>query len=602
MAYLPLMRNDYVNFDDGDYVFANPAIAKGLTWSGLVEVWTQPMIDNYHPLTMMSHMLDVSLFGLHPAAFHLVSLLIHAACAVLLFLLLKQLFQRSDESFWVALIFAVHPLNVESVAWIAERKNVLSMLFMLITLHGYLSWVRGSRWGLVVTHVSFALGLLAKSMIVTLPCILLLLDWFPLARLQTRDMRSWVRALVEKWALWLMVVAMSWATIVVQTGAKPEARASLERMTHVFSSYGVYLGKLIWPHPLTVLYPYHQPQLWLAGVSATALVILTLIIFKQSDKTIRLGWYWWLGTLVPVCGIVPLGYHFVADRYQYLPMIGFWMVVVWGLSQVLRSGTLKWAIVATVALAFGLKTNSQARLWRDSETLFRYTLDHTHANPIMGLNLAQTYVNQGRYRDAMPILKQTLEAMPDSARATMFLGWCEFHLGIREQGLARLESASLQNPNLDHLWIYLGDVYSELGRWQNAIDAYQSAMERKPSTDTRIKRAIALSQLDQRDAAQAEFECARVQDPGSFDSAYNHGVWLVQIEDWQKALDAFESATALRLAPQSLYGEALALTRLGRRHQARLKANQVLGLEPGHGPARQLILELNDMDQELPSP
>jgi len=351
LVYAPVKDYPFINYDDTLYVTEVPQVQQGLGWDSVVWSMTAMEAANWHPLTWLSHMLDVQLFGLNPAGHHLTNLLLHLANVLLLFGVLQQMTGAVWRSALVAALFALHPLNVESVAWVAERKNVLSTLFWLLTMAAYMGYVRKPHWGRYLGMMGiFVLGLMAKPMLVTLPCVLLLLDYWPLGRLGKDSKEFWERLprlAAEKLPLFIPVAAISVVTIAAQSQAG--ALSSWEglplgvRVANAVLTYGVGLKKMLWPVDLAVFYPHPGNSLavWPVALAALLLVILSLGVWWQGRRSryLVVGWLWYLGTLFPVSGLIQVGEQAMADRYAYVPLMGLFIILAWGtaeLAQTLR--------------------------------------------------------------------------------------------------------------------------------------------------------------------------------------------------------------------------------------------------------------------------
>ncbi|MCB1043734.1 MAG: tetratricopeptide repeat protein [Acidobacteria bacterium] len=594
-VYLPVLQNGFVHFDDGDYVFANPVVAQGLTWHGVIQVWREPMIDNYHPLTMMSHMIDVTLFGMNPKLHHAVSLCLHLCLVVLLFAFVRRIISDDRISFFVALLFGVHPLNVENVAWIAERKSLLCGLMMLLCLLAYHSWAtRKVRSGLVLAHLALAAGLLCKSMLVTLPFVLLVLDAGVYGRLDRLQRHLWKMPVIEKSGMFVMVGGMALLTALIQP-TQHVSRPVVERMQHVWASYAINLKQLLAPGHLTVLYPYTtEHMLAYALIGFFVIGLVSLFLWHRRLLQPATGWLWYLGMLVPVSGIVPLGYHLVTDRYAYLPMIGFWFGLMAFVNR--RWPQAKWITVVTCiyVAVLGTQAHRQAKRWRNSETLFTYTLKHTQRNFVVAMNLAQTRMNEGRFRDALPLLEDARQWAPESARAELHLGWCKFGLGDAT-GIEEMESAVRRNALVEHGSQYLVDAYMASDRFEDACPILESLLAEAPGqTDLRVKLAICQAHLGRNDEAERTFQKAVELDPASYDAHFNYAVWLSMENRSSTAIDFYRKSLELRDTREARYGLAKALAEVGNREAATALLRHLLLLDPSDRAARRLLCELDE--------
>lgn len=409
-VYWQAGRLDFVNYDDEGYVYGNEHVRQGLSWDNVKWAFTTSSAANYHPLTWLSFELDSTLFDVSPRGFHLVNVALHVAGTILLFLLLLRMTANAVGSALAAGIFALHPLHVESVAWVSERKDVLSALFFFLAAHAYVSYVRAKgrrrRWGMyTLVFVLFGLALLAKPMIVTFPFVLLLLDYWPLRR------RFRLPVLLEKLPLLLLSLACSWVTVVVQEGGG--AMMSLQRLSLVARianaavSYVRYLGKTLWPTRLSVFYPH--PIEWPLSRSIVCVVLLLAITalclrMARSRPYLIVGWLLFLGMLVPVIGLVQVGWQSIADRYMYLPMIGPALIAAWWLDDSTRRiGPVARMIgvsgASSALLAASILSFHQVQVWRDTRTLFDHALRVSERNAVAHVQLGYLEARLGN-RDA----------------------------------------------------------------------------------------------------------------------------------------------------------------------------------------------------------
>ena len=421
--YNPIVRNQFVDFDDLSYIVKNNHVLGGVTWTTVKWAFTTFRDGNWHPLTWLSHALDCQIFHLNPIGHHYNSLLLHAACAVLLFLLFRRATGLTWPSLVVAALFALHPVNVESVAWAAERKNVLSMLFFLLALYAYDSYARtGRRYLYWLVTASFALGLLAKPQIVTLPFVLLLWDYWPLQRMDAGSAaqglpaaptpRSFAYLVWEKWPLFVLAAADSIVTVIAQhagSSVRTLSEVSVSaRLQNVFVSYVRYIGKAFWPTRLVPLYPRPVSSLpaWQVLGSAALLLIVSALVIRWRDRRyLAVGWFWFLGTLIPMIGIVTVGEQAMADRYAYLPYIGLFVAVVWALGEAASKREIRGAWLAGFAVlllcVLGSLTYRQLGYWHDNETLWRYALSVTEGNYTAHSNLALALAKEGQPEEAL---------------------------------------------------------------------------------------------------------------------------------------------------------------------------------------------------------
>ncbi len=429
LAFAGTLRNGWLLVDDPLYVTRNPHVARGLTLDGLLWFLREPHGENWHPLTSWSHMLDVQLFGLAPAGHHAMSLALHALNAALLACVLFGLTGAWWRSLLVAAFFALHPLRVESVAWVAERKDVLSALFFLLAIAAYRRWVSrptGGRYSMVV--IALGLGLMAKPMLVTLPAVLVLLDVWPLGRLagsrrssaaaDAAPARSLSGLVAEKWPLFALAAASAVLTFLVQrrTGAVAPVDAFPigGRLANALVSYWRYVGKTLWPSGLTPHYAYGAASVAAAFVAGVAIVVVTVLVLRgsRSRPYLAVGWLWYVGMLVPVIGLVQVGGQAYADRYTYLPVIGLAIAAVWGVADVVAPSRLWRTVASALALCalvtLAVATARQVALWRDSRTLFAHTLAVEPDNRFAHRWLGEALLQAGERREAVPHLERSL--------------------------------------------------------------------------------------------------------------------------------------------------------------------------------------------------
>jgi len=492
-AYWPVRSCGFVNYDDDAYVTANKQVQQGLSVETLAWAFDSDTLvaSNWHPVTMVSHLADVSLYGLDPHGHHLTSLVLHAVNAVLLLLLLRA----ATGSLWcsalVAALFALHPLNVQTVAWISERKSILSTFFWLASLWTYLGYGRtGARSRLVATGALLTLGLLAKPMLVTLPCVLLLLDVWPLDRVATV---GWRRLVLEKLPLFAIVAVASWITMVTQE-AGDAMLANIpfgSRLANATGGYLAYLGKLAWPHPLSIFYPHPGSeisggQLAFAAISGALVVAGSIAAFRLRRRTpwALFGWLWFLGTLVPVIGLVQVGDQAIADRYTYVPAIGLFVLVSWGARALSERRPQAKFVLSVIACAWltvlATRTHAELAPWKDSEALFRHALDENDRNYLAHTNLAAALYDQGLKHEAVDHLTLAVEYEPGYALALANLGTLHAEGGQLEEAERLLSVAAYMAPETARAHNALGAVSMQLGKLDKAESELRRALEIDP--------------------------------------------------------------------------------------------------------------------------
>jgi len=481
---------EFTNFDDPDYVAQNEIVQGGVSIPGLKWAFTTGFMGNWHPLTWFSHMLDCELFGVSPGAHHLTSLLIHCVNSVLLCWVLFRYTGALERSAFVAGLFALHPLHVESVAWIAERKDVLSTLFWLLTMRSYLRYLeRRSVWRYFAVLLWFALGLMSKPMLVTLPFVLLLLNYWPLQRNRTRE--DWRRAILELAPLFILTVVSCIITFAVQKAGG--AVGSLERFsvgTRVGTAvvaYVAYVGKTLLPDGLAAFYPHPGAWPWWQATGAAILLLMVsgiaLALARRAPYLI-IGWLWFLGTLVPVIGLVQVGEHAWADRYTYIPQVGLLIAIVWGVAELGRRlhwpvGALRATGVAALIACAGL-TWLQVGHWQNSETLFRHALTVTKDNYLAHYNLGQALSVGGQIEEAVQHYEATLALKPTHPGAHNNLGLTHAFAGRWNVATNHYAQALKSNPDNVDVHFNYGVAELNLGNATNAMEHLRYVIGAKP--------------------------------------------------------------------------------------------------------------------------
>jgi tetratricopeptide (TPR) repeat protein len=488
------LRHDFVNVDDVDYVLKNLEVARGLTIDGIVWAFSHFHASNWHPLTWISHMLDCQLYSLNPSGHHLTNVLLHSATAILLFLVLRQMTAAPWRSAFVAAIFAIHPLRVESVAWVAERKDVLSGLFFVLTIGAYARYARRpSAIGYTLVAVLFALGLMCKPMLVTLPFVLLLLDYWPLDRWGGADHRNIFRIprglFVEKLPLFALSAASCLITLFAQKGViQPFASISFPvRAANAVLSYAVYLRQLVWPSDLAVLYPFPTGSVALAGMLSLALLAgISIAVFAlRRHRYLVTGWLWYLIMLGPVIGIVQVGIQAHADRYAYLPQIGLYLLSTWAVADLCAGWRHhRWllctlSIVLLAGLTFVART--QASYWQNSQTLWTHTIACTSDNAMAHTNLGEAFYEKGMLDEAIIHYRNALQIDPNQTLAHSALGLAWLETGRPDESVRHLLRALEINPNFADAHYNLGNTFMQTGQANEAIAHFNRAVEINPN-------------------------------------------------------------------------------------------------------------------------
>lgn len=544
-VYWPATHNGFVNYDDDLYVTANARVQAGLDWDNVRWAFTTTELSNWHPLTWLAHTADVQMFGLDARGHHATSVLLHALNAALLFWLLFQATGAAAPSFAAAALFALHPLNVQSVAWVSERKNVLSTLFWLLTLWAYGAWTRRPRAVLYAAAlVSLALSLLTKPMAVTVPFVLLLLDYWPLDRVS----RGARRLVLEKLPFLGMALALSVIAFVVQREAGSMVAAETipwtARVANAVWSYAAYLGQAVWPAGLAVFYPHPEGSLPAARVAAAALGLLaaTGALFHWRDRLRPqlVGWLWYLGTLVPVIGLVQVGTQAMADRYAYVPLVGVFVAVAWSVAGLVERGHFPKEVaigVAAVALvALSVVTVQQTAVWRDSISLFEHTIAVEPDSWVAHYNLGNAYEDLGRHEDAVARFRETIRLRPEFARAHNNLANALDEMGRTAEALPSYERAVQLKPDLVEAYNNLGIAYAAAGRHEAGETALRTAVRLRPGfTEAHLNLAIGLRERGRLEEAKAEADVAVSQRPGWALARFHRGLVLLRMGDAEGA-------------------------------------------------------------------
>ena len=550
-------------WDDLPYVTQNPNVAKGLTWEGTRWAFTTGYAANWHPITWLSHMLDVQLFGMNAGAHHVTNLVLHIANTVLLFGWLLSTTGALGRSAFVAALFAVHPLHVESVAWVAERKDVLSTLFWMLTVWAYVAYVRRPRLGrYVAVALLFGLGLMAKPMLVTLPFVLLLLDYWPLGRVALGDWPAWRRLVREKIPLLALAAASSVVTFLVQRhGGSVNSLDVLPvylRLENVAVAYVGYIGKMLWPADLTTLYPFVRslPEWQVAG-STIILAGISAITVKLAPRWpyVAVGWLWYLGMLVPVIGLVQVGGQSMADRYTYVPLIGLFIIVGWGFTDLLVGWQYRRiGLPAAAALIVGacvVAARAQVGYWANAFVMWSHALEVTSNNYRANANLGNIFAERGdsaraiiHYSEALRINPKFLDMRNNLANALARQGKVNEAMEQYRQALRIVpEYASAHNG--------LGALLADQGRVAEAIDHYRKALQTDPNfAQARNNLAAALAGEGKVDEAIQQLREAVRIEPNSTEFHYNLGLLLKTKGDTAEAARHFQ--TALTLNPKYL--------------------------------------------------
>ncbi|HEV2045514.1 MAG TPA: tetratricopeptide repeat protein [Chthoniobacterales bacterium] len=569
------LGHEFVNYDDNTYVYQNARVIGGLTPSGVAWAFTHFDNDNWHPLTSISHMLDCQLFGLKAGGHHFTNVLLHTIAVVLLFLVLNRMTSGPSSprqpnrtgtiwrSAFVAAVFAIHPLHVESVAWIAERKDVLSAVFFMLTLGAYVRYAHGPTLArYIAMSILFALGLMSKPMFVTVPLILLLLDYWPLnrsqpparqsgygggARSEVRDLKpeagskrqSWINLIAEKIPLLVLSGALSIATVLAQgktAVARLEELPFAWRITNALSAYIVYIWQMFWPAKLALVYPHPgRLPLWETAGASALLIAITICAFvlRKRYPYLITGWCWYLVMLVPVIGLIQVGGQAHADRYTYLPQIGLYVAATWSIADLSISWRHRREILTAAALivlaAFGWRAWIQTSYWHDSEKLLRQTLTLTTKNDVAHLGLGEFLLERQRVDEAILEFRTVLTRHPNDADTKFKLASALLQKGEWEAAISEYERALKIDPTNSEAETALANVLLEHGRIDEAIQHYRNILRLQPSSAlAHYNLAVGLHRQGHLSEAILHYKEAIAIQPGYPDADYFLGQALLQ--------------------------------------------------------------------------
>lgn len=578
-VFLQLCSHDFIGFDDDLYITENTNVQNGLTWQGMKWALTTVQAYNWHPLTWLSHMLDCQLYKLNPAGHHLTNLLLHIINTLLMFIVFRKMTARLWPSAFIAALFALHPLHVESVAWAAERKDVLSTLFWLLTMWFYCYYVRNRR---LITYlpvmICLALGLMAKQMLVTLPLVLLLMDYWPLERFsldwknKKADKANFFRCLIEKLPLLALSVIASIVVFLVQANValvKSSFVIPLRyRLANVLLAYMKYIRKMFWPIDLGILYPHPETniQWWQVLIAGLLLAYISIVAIRnfRNRRWLIVGWLWYLGTLVPVIGLVQVGLQAMADRYTYIPLTGLFIIITYFAAELITARKYKPAITITAAtvilLALTALTSLQLRHWKNSFTLYEHTIAVTANNDILCYNLGVLHLQQGYVDQAIKYWDHALKIKPDQPTlhknlATLLAQNNKFDSAIEHyrQALTFSPNDKTARERLNELLVKRerddsadqlyerGNKFAQKNKFNDAIDCYMEALQFKPNhAPTHNNLANALFMLDRYEDALSHYVRALKNQPNLVDANYNMAVLLTKLGKTEQAIKAYQ--------------------------------------------------------------
>jgi len=607
--YWPVTGFDFVNLDDQSYIVRNPHVTGGLTRQGLVWAFTSAGYEsNWHPLAWLSHMVDVELFGVRPGLHHLTNLALHAANAALLFGLLLRMTSAFWKSAFVAALFAVHPLHVESVAWVTERKDVLSTFFWMLTLAAYLRYVEDrSRWRFGLVIVSLALGLMTKPMVLTVPLLLLLLDYWPLGRMKFTNAAgrpdpaqpgvNTPLLLKEKLPLLALSLASGIVTLVAQgpTVQSLEVCPLTTRLANAVVAYATYVVKALWPVGLAVFYPYHADRLttWPVLGAVLFLTTITFMALRSLPKYpyLGVGWCWYLLTLLPVIGLVQFGGHALADRYMYVPLIGLAVMVAWGAPELTGQRLpRRWRAIlsGTAVVALAVPACHQIAYWTNSETLMTHAIAVTQDNWLAHHNLGVAYLEQGRLAEAVTQLEEALRIRPNYTTAHLNLGSAYSAMGRFSDAEREYRRTIQLKPDKAEAYNNLGKLHLDQNRLDEAYVLFQQALQRKPDfAEAHYNAGIALQGRGEREQAIAEYRAALRIKPDFLEPYINLGNAMDEAGRFPEAIEQYRKAIGLRPnSPLAHYNLALTLDKGGAREEAISHYREALRLDPDLVQAR----------------
>lgn len=609
---------NFVGFDDELYITENSHTQAGLTIEGVAWAFTTFHAGNWHPLTWLSHMLDCELYGLNPMGHHWTNLLFHITNTLLLFFM----FQKMTGSMWrgafVAALFALHPLHVESVAWVAERKDVLSTFFGMLTILAYIGYVKKRnflRYSLIFIFLS--LGLMAKPMLVTMPFVLLLLDFWPLERLkyysnsQSSNFQSLnlSRLFLEKVPLFIPVAISSVLTIFAQKEAGAlysfESLAVKTRIANAFVSYASYIVKTVWPQNLAIFYPHSfgMLSLWyvfLAAFAIAGISFFAIRLFKQHPY-VAVGWFWYLGTLIPAIGLIQVGAQGMADRYTYIPLIGLFIMLAWGISDFLEKWHYRKTVLAVCAIillfTFSTRSYFQIRHWENSAAVFKNAIQTTKNNWLAYRELGLALMRDGKLDDAVFYYKKALQIRPNYLTALDNLGLTLYQLEKFEEALFCYSKALKIDPKDAGIHNNTANVLTALGKLEEAIKHYKKAILIDPEfADAHYNLANVLAAQGQLDKAMLYYESAIKNDSEYSDAYYSLGCILLRQKKFKEALVNFAQVIKINADYKQAYNQiGIILLQRGKIQKAEKFFSKAVQIDPSYKDAINNLLLIKKM-------
>jgi protein O-mannosyl-transferase len=621
--YWPVRTYDFVKYDDYKYVTANRYIQSGITSKSIWWAFTSGYASNWHPVTWLSHMLDYEIFGLNPGAYHLVNLSFHIVNTLLLLIVFFRMTKALWASAFIAAVFALHPLHVESVAWIAERKDVLSTFFWMLTMLAYIKYVeKPNAIRYIITLLLFALGLMAKPMLVSLPLVLLLLDYWPLERIKlnlkaerentenndsqsTLKKESALRLFIEKIPFFILTVLSSIVTFIAQQ--RSGAVQSIDvidiksRTGNAIVSFVGYISKMVWPSRLAVLYPHPGDSLSLLKVIFCGLLLIlctiVVILLSRKHKYLVTGWFWYIITLIPVIGLVQVGIQSMADRYMYIPMTGLLIIIAWSVKDFTASlKHHKRVLTASSVLilsAMFVKTSVQLQYWQNSYVLFEHTLDVTNNNYVMHNNFGAFLDEQGQIEQAIEQLQKSLAIKPNSAETRNNLANVLRDTGKVDEAINEYKKAIQLKPNFSDAHYNLAIALSSQNKFDEAISEYREAIRLSPdNVDAISNLALELSQKGDYSQSVELYKKALEIEPDNVITHGRLGLALSNLGDNEQAIQEFQ--IVLKSRPddtEMICNVAILLERQGKISEAIEQYKKALAIDPEYTKAKNLLIK-----------
>ena len=609
IAYMQVLKYGFItSFDDTEYLTSNWNIKAGLTKESIVWAFSTSYASNWHPVTWLSHMLDYEFYGLEPFGHHLTSLLFHIINTLLLFGVLLKMTGALWRSGLVAILFALHPLNVESVAWVSERKNVLSTFFLLLTLWAYVKYVDKKNAGNYLLVVLFlALGLMSKPMLVTLPFVLLLLDFWPLKRFG--EVRP-ARLIFEKVPLFILLIGSCVATFIAQKSGGAirfsEFSSLYFRIANALVSYFEYLRNMLWPSGLSVFYPHpgNALPIWKPLACTIVLVVVTIWVVKEIRRApyLAVGWFWYLGTLVPVIGIVQVGEQAMADRYTYVPLIGIFIAIAWSLPEQIKTRKEKLLPILSgivISLLIAL-TWIQVSHWKNSITLFKHAINVTDTKYLgvatIHAFLGDAYHREGELGVAISKFKKSLDLDPSNLYSLNNLAATLAEQGNLKEGLSYAQKLSRLQPDYTPGLITMGNILEETGKLDQAQIYYEQVLERdSDSFENYLNLANILYRKGELEGAIPHYKKVIILNPNLLEAHYNLGNIFGQLGQPIDAKKEFEQAIRCdEKQPMPHYGLGLIQLQTGNYLKAIEAFEQALSLNPKLEQARHFLAQANE--------